>query len=85
MRCQGELNIPEGYLERHRAAIEGLRQDYIERIQHRARLWLQIEVSVEECNAMFEEQILNSGMEYQEAMEVLTKMHRANINRQGKP
>lgn len=82
MRCHGELNIPKGYLERHRASIEGLRQDYIERIQHRARAWLQIEVSVEQCDAMFEEHILNSGMEYQEAIEVLNQMHRKTMDRQ---
>ncbi len=82
MRCHGELNIPEGYLERHRTLIESLRQDYIERIQQRARVWLQIEISVEQCDAMFEQQILNSGMVYKEAMEVLNQMHRKTMDRQ---
>ncbi len=82
MRCHGELNIPKGYLESERVRIEALRVDFTERIQHRARVWLHIERPREECEAMFEEQILNAGMTYYEAVEVLHKMHRANLDKQ---
>ncbi len=82
MHCQGELNIPKGYLESERTRIERLRVDFTERIQHRAWVWLHIKRSREECEAMFEEQILNAGMTYYEAEEVLIKMHRANIDKQ---
>lgn len=82
--CHGECNIPEGYLEEQRRLIEGLRQDFIERIQHRARVWLQIEVPPEECEAMFEEQILNAGMEYAEAQQVLHQMHDRTMTRQAR-
>jgi len=80
--CTGELNIPKGLLESERDRIEGLRQDYIERIQHRARVWLHIERPREECEAMFDEQILNAGMTYTEAVEVLHQMHRKNMDKQ---
>ena len=82
MRCHGELNIPKGYLEGERVRIEALRVDFAERIQHRARVWLHIERPREECEAMFEEQILNAGMTYDEAVEVLHLMHRKNIDKQ---
>ena len=82
MRCHGELNIPKGLLESERDRIEGLRQDYIERIQHRAIVWLQHHPTREECEAMFEEQILNAGMTYGEAGEVLHQMHRKNMDKQ---
>ena len=82
MHCQGELDIPKGYLESERTRIERLRVDFTERIQHRARVWLQLVWPREECEAMFEEQILNSGMTYYEAEEVLFKMHRANMDKQ---
>ncbi len=82
MRCHGELNIPKGYLESERTRIERLRVDFTERIQHRARVWLHIERPREECETMFEEQILNAGMTYDEATEVLFKMHRKNMDKQ---
>lgn len=82
MRCHGELNIPKGLLESERNRIEGLRQDYIERIQHRAIVWLQIRLAPNQCEAMFEEQILNAGMTYDEAEEVLHQMHRKNMDKQ---
>ena len=80
--CTGEFNIPEGLLESERTRIEGLRLAFTERIQHRARVWLHLERSREECEAMFEEQILNAGMTYTEAEEVLFKMHRKNMDKQ---
>ncbi len=82
MRCHGELNIPKGYLESERDRIETLRLAFAERIQHRARVWLHIERPREECEAMFEEQVLNAGMTYAEAEEVLFKMHRMNMEKQ---
>ncbi len=82
MWCTGELDIPKGYLESERTRIERLRVDFTERIQHRARVWLHIERPREECEAMFEEQILNAGMTYYEAEEVLFKMHRKNMDKQ---
>ncbi len=82
MRCHGELNIPKGLLESERDRIEGLRQDYIERIQHRAIVWLQIRPTPDQCEAMFEEQILNAGMTYDEAYQVLHLMHQKSMNKQ---
>ncbi len=81
MRCHGELNIPKGYLENERVRIEALRVDFAERIQHRAWVWLHIKRSREECEAMFEEQILNAGMTYDEAVEVLHRMDRMTMNK----
>jgi hypothetical protein len=80
--CTGELNIPKGLLESERDRIEGLRQDYIERIQHRAIVWLQLRPTPKECEAMFEEQVLNSGMTYDEAYQVLHQMHWKNMDKQ---
>lgn len=82
MRCHGELNIPKGYLESERTRIERLRVDFTERIQHRAMVWLHIKPSPEQCEAMFEEQILNAGMTYYEAVDVLHLMHRRNMDKQ---
>ncbi len=82
MNCQGELDIPKGYLESERTRIERLRVDFTERIQHRARVWLQLVWPRKECEEMFEEQILNSGMTYYEAEEVLLQMHRKNMDKQ---
>ncbi len=82
MRCHGELNIPKDYLENERTRIESLRQDYIERIQHRAIVWLQIRPTPEQCEAMFEEQILNAGMTYDEAYQVLHQMHWKTMDKQ---
>lgn len=82
MRCHGELNIPKGYLESERTRIERLRVDFTERIQHRAMVWLHIKPSPEQCETMFEEQVLNAGMTYDEATEVLFKMHRKNMDKQ---
>ena len=82
MRCHGELNIPKGYLESERTRIERLRVDFAERIQHRAKVWLQLRPTREQCEAMFDEQILNAGMTYYEAEEVLFKMHRKNMDKQ---
>jgi len=82
MRCHGELNIPKGLLESERDRIETFRASFTERIQHRARVWLQLERPAAECEAMFEAQILNAGMTYAEAEEVLFKMHRKNMDKQ---
>ncbi len=81
MRCHGELNIPKGYLENERTRIEALRVDFTERIQHRAWAWLHIKRSREECEAIFEEQILNAGMTYDEAYELLHKMHQKTMDK----
>ena len=79
--CHGECNIPVGYMEAERARIETLRTDFIERIDHR-NILMGFKVPVAECERMFEEQILEAGMTYDEAVQVLHQMHRKNMNRQ---
>ena len=82
MRCHGELDIPKDFLANERNRIETLRLAFTERIQHRAIVWLQHHPTREQCEAMFDEQVLDAGMTYAEAEEVLYKMHRMNMEKQ---
>ncbi len=77
--CHGECHIPEDYLENERTQIDAfLRRDFIERIDHRNSL-MGFGHNVEGATRMFEEQILNAGMTFQEAKQVLMQMHAKNM------
>lgn len=78
--CHGECNIPEGYLDRERekTAAEPLRTDFIERIDHRNSL-MGFGHDVGRATRQFDEQILNAGMTFEEAKQVLLQMHTKNM------
>lgn len=81
--CHGECHIPEGYLERERERIntEQMRTDFIERIQHRNKV-MGFGHDVERATRMFEEQILDAGMTFDEAIQVLVQMHSKTMEMQ---
>ena len=63
--------------------IESMRQDFIERIDHRNKLMGfdlgSHEANVARATRQFEEHILQSGMTFGEALQVLDQMHLTNM------
>ncbi len=74
-----DYHIPDGYQEKQRERINAeLRTDLIERIDHRNFL-MGFGHDVERATRQFDEQILESGMSFDEANQVLHVMHHTNM------
>ena len=64
--------------EREKIAAEPMRTDFIERIDHR-NFWMGFGHDVDRAARQFEDQILNAGMTFEEAKQVLLQMHTKNM------